>query len=159
MAADPIDFIRFAADQALAVPAQIQLRPYTVTLTTLTWTGDRVGVGTDTDGYQVVTNYGGINPRFRQVSKQEIVLSGGQLKDQDVVIGPFVFPYDTGNTTGGTDPKIFSPDVSATNIEFYIKVEGPNFPTGGSYFKKIWDSSERSVMFRVYLRNTAINLI
>jgi hypothetical protein len=158
MAGTVIDNIRFAADQALSVPAQINLRPYTVTLTTITWSGDRQGVGNNTDGYQVVTNFNLISPRFRQVSKQEVVLSGGVLKDQDVVIGPFCFPYDDGyGNTGGLDPTVFSP--STTNIDFYINVQGPNFPSGGSYFKKIWDNTQRNVMYRVYLRNTAINLI
>lgn len=154
----PIEYIRYAADQALAVPDKINLRPYIVTLFTITWDGDRVGVGTSTDGYTIVSNALGVSPRFRQVSQQEIVLSGGQLRDQDVVIGPFVFPYETHIGSGGTNPNLFSPDLTSDPIEFYINITGPNFPEGGSNFKKIYDNSQRNVMYRVYLRNTAANL-
>jgi hypothetical protein len=158
MAGTPIDFIRYAADQALAVPAQINLRPYTVTVNTLTWDGDRPGVGNLTQTSTPIYNDGYINPRFRQVTREEVVLSAGVLRDQDVVIGPFVFPYDDGlGDTGGLDPLTFSPPISITT-EFYINIVGPNFPTGGLQFKKIWDNSERSVMYRVYLRNTAATL-
>lgn len=151
----PIEYIRYAADQALSVPNQINLRPYTVTISTVTWTGERVGLGTSTDGYTIVSNSNSVNVRFRQVNKQDIVLSGGKLKDQDVVIGPIVFPYTTTIGTGGIDPAIFSPSADGYASEVYINVQGPNFPAGGSYFKKIYDNSERNVMYRVYLRNTA----
>jgi hypothetical protein len=158
--AGQIDFIRFAADTALTVPALLSLRPYTVTLNTVTWSGDRPGVGTRTLVTRVVTNGDGVdgdgyvNPRFRQVSKQDIVLSGGFLKDQDVVIGPFVFPYNTGTKSGGLDPLVFSPSSSTTD-EFYINIQGPNFPAGGVNYKKIWDNSERNVMYRIYMRATS----
>ena len=155
MAGTPIDFIRYAADQALAVPALIDLRPYTVTLNTLTWDGDRPGVGNLTQVSTPVYNDGYVNPRFRQVSREEIVLSGGALRDQDVVIGPFVFAYDDGlGDTGGLDPLTFNPTITPV-MEFYINITGPNFPVGGLQFKKIWDNSERNVLYRVYLRNTA----
>lgn len=149
----PIEYIRYAADQALSVPNQINLRPYTITLTTITWSGERPGLGTSTDGYTIVRNANLVNVRLRQVSKQEIVLSNGQLKDQDVVIGPIVFPYSTTVGSGGLDPAVFS-SVS-TSEELYINITGPNFPSGGSYFKKIYDTADRTVLYRVYLRNTA----
>lgn len=168
MAGNPIDFIRFAADQALSVPALLSLRPYTVTINTLTWDGARPGLGNLTqtsiplynyDGYvDGYVNDGYVNPKFRQVTKQEISLSGGVLKDQDVVIGPFVFPYDDGaGNSGGLDPATFSPSI-ATTTEFYINVVGPNFPAEGSQFKKIWDKTDLNVVYRVYLRNTAATL-
>lgn len=158
MAGTVIDFIRFAADQVLTVPDQLQLRPYQVILNTLTWSGDRVGVGTLTPSSQQVFNKGTVNPRFRQVSKEEIALSGGILRDQDIVIGPFCFPYDDGlGDTGGYDPLIFTPPASAS-VEFYINIQGPNFPSGGLQFKKIWDTTDRNVMYRIYLRNVAATL-
>lgn len=168
MTGQPLDSIRFAADQALTVPAQIDLRPYTVTLNTLSWSGDRPGVGTLTqtsvvvyngDGYtNFVPNDGYVAPRFRQVTREEVVLSAGILRDQDVVIGPFVFPYDDGfGESGGLDPLVFSPSITITD-EFYINIQGPNFPVGGLQFKKIWDNTQRNVMYRVYLRNTAATL-
>lgn len=153
MSNTPIEYIRYAADQGLAVPNQINLRPYTITLTTITWTGERPGLGTSTDGYTIVRNALSVNVRLRQVSKQEIVLSGGQLKDQDIVIGPIVFPYSTTIGSGGLDPMVFS--TANPSEELYINIDGPNYPTGGSYFKKIYDTSDRTVMYRVYLRNTA----
>jgi hypothetical protein len=154
-----IDSIRFAADVALGVPSLIGLRPYSMSLETLTWSGDRPGIGTLITTSVPLYNDGYVNPRFRQVSKQEVVLSGGVLKDQDVVIGPFVFPYNDGlGDVGGTDPLSFSPPTNSLVTEFYINIQGPNFPIGGSQFKKIWDNSERNVMYRVYLRNTAAGL-
>jgi hypothetical protein len=168
MTATPIDSIRFATDIGLSAPDAIDLRQYNVTLETLTWSGSRPGLGTVTqtstpvynfDGYfQGLPNDGYVNPKFRQVTKQEIVLSGGVLKDQDVVIGPFVFPYDDGlGDSGGLDPMVFSPNIALTT-EFYINIVGPNFPAGGSQFKKIWDKTDLNVVYRVYLRNTAVTL-
>ncbi len=168
MSGTPIDSIRFGTDIGLSAPEAIDLRPYTVFLNTLIWSGARPGLGTVTqtsvqvfnfDGYfQGLPNDGYVNPKFRQVTKQEIVLSGGVLKDQDVVIGPFVFPYDDGiGDSGGLDPLVFSPTVALTT-EFYINVQGPNFPPGGSNFKKIWDKTDLNVVYRVYLRNTATTL-
>lgn len=156
MAGTPIDFIRFAADQALAVPAQINLRPYTITLNTLSWSGDRPGIGTLSTISQILFNDGYTAPRVRQVNKEDIVLSGGQLRDQDLIIGPFTFPYDdNGGNTGGYDPLIFSP-ATITSDEFYINVQGPNIPTGGLNFKKLYDDSAKAnVMYRVYIRNVA----
>jgi hypothetical protein len=167
MAGSQIDSIKFAADAALSVPNLIDLRQYSVTLNTVIWSGARPGLGTVTnisvpvfnfDGYfEGQPNDGYVNPKFRQVNKQEIVLSGGVLKDQDVVIGPFVFPYDDGlGDSGGLDPTVFSPQISMTT-EFYINIQGPNFPVGGSNFKKIWDNTQLNVMYRVYLRNTGSN--
>lgn len=156
MPGTPIDFIRFAADQALSVPNLLNLRPYSVTLNTTLWSGARPGLGTSHTASQFVFNDGYVNPRYRQVSRQEVVLSAGALRDQDVVIGPFVFPYDTGlGQTGGLDPMTFSPSVIPLTTEFYINIQGPNFPISGLNFKKIWDDTQRSVIYRVYLRNTA----
>lgn len=154
----PLDSIKYAADQALSVPNVLQLRPYTITIKTITWTGETVGEGTSTTTSQVITNANNINVRFRQVDKRDIALSGGILKDQDVKIGPIVFPYSiTGVGSGGTDPTVFSP--TSNNVsEVYINITGPNMPSNGSNYKKIYDTTERNVLYRVFLRNTAAQL-
>jgi hypothetical protein len=160
MSGQPLDFIKYAADTALTVPSLIGLRNYVMTLTFTTWTG-RPGQGAPTITTKTLVNGtsldGYANPRFRQVSKQEIVLSGNLLKDQDVVIGPFVFPYDTGlGEAGGTNPDIFSDPIATVGsvTEMYINIAGANLPTGGSNFKKIWDETSKNVIYKVYLRDT-----
>ena len=157
MSGQPLDFIKYAADVALGVPNLLQLRPYTTTLNTISWSGSRPGLGSATIVSNSVYNDGYINPRFRQVTREEVVLSGGVLRDQDVVIGPFVFPYSTPFATGGLDPLTFNPTLSNT-CEFYINIMGPNFPAAGLQFKKIWDDTQKNVMYRVYLRSTSVTL-
>lgn len=154
MSNQPLDFIKFAAAKALAVPNLIQLRPHTVTLIAITWSGDRPGTGTKTTVQTTILNDGYVNPKFRQVSKEDIVLSGGLLRDQDIIIGPFVFPFDAGTNTGGLEPLTFSP---ANASEVYFNVEGPNFPAGGVKYKKIYDNSEKNVLYHIYLRAVAAN--
>lgn len=159
----PLDYIRAAEDCALTVPAQVDLRPYTVTLYLSSWSGIRQGLGTETVTQTPLYNYsfaqalsglsdGYVNVKFRQVNSREIALSGGLLKDQDVVIGHLVFPYQTQFATGGTDPLLFStaPNVGAN----YINVQGPNIPVGGRFYKKIWDLTDKNVSYLIYLRAT-----
>ena len=150
----PIDYVRYAADMALGIPAKINLRPYEITLKYITWTGERPGIGSQAVIETRLYNDGYVNPRFRQVSKEEVAMSGGHLRDQDVCIGPFVFPYEIEYASGGINPMIFSPTIG----EMYVNIEGPNFPEGGLQFKKIWDNTEGNVVYRVYLRNTATTL-
>ena len=160
MVGAPIEMIRYAADVGLRVPDLLGLRPYHMEIHFTEWAG-RPGVGVPTVSTFRLTNGsvqdGYVNPRFRQVTKQEIVLSGNLLQDQDIVIGPLLFPYDTGmGETGGIDPDIFSDPIASVGsvTEMYINITGPNLPAAGNNYKKIWDATDRNVIYRVYLRNT-----
>lgn len=149
-----IEYIRRASDLALAVPNQIQLRPYTLTLVKSSWTGARPGLGTKTDGYTSLQNLASVSVRLRQVTKQDIILSGSLLQSQDLKIGPFVFPYVTDIGSGGTDPLLFSQPDTPTS-QHYIKITGPNLPTNGNFYSKIGDdSNDKNVCYYLYLRNT-----
>jgi hypothetical protein len=162
MTGTPLDAVRYAADVGLSAPAVFPGRPYVVTLNQTVWlnvpTGGGPGLGTPTLVNQQVLGYSGANPNFRQVTKEEIALSGGLLKDQDVVLGPLVFPYNTYNAvtatgaTGGIDPLTFS-QVANGPSELYFNVQGPNQPSAGENYKKIWDTTDRQVMYRLYLRS------
>ena len=159
---EPIEWIRYAADQALAVPNLLQMRPYYLTIYNVSWDGARQGVGNKTTTTIPIVNDGYVNARFRQVSKEDIVLSGGFLSDKDDVIGPICFPYVVQVPvvgfpviSGGIDPISFS-TPSLPNAELYLNIQGPNFPEGGSFFKKIYDQTDKNVMFRIYLRATDI---
>lgn len=149
-----IEYIRRATDLGLAVPNQIQLRPYTLDLIKISWSGSRPGLGTQTDGYTSLQNLASVSVRVRQVSKEDINLSGGRLSQQHLKVGPFVFPYDITTATGGIDPLIFSTPASTVS-ETYIRIKGPNYPATGNFFRKVWDdANNRNVCYYLYLENT-----
>jgi len=155
MSNQPIDAIRFGADIGLSAAGQIQLREYTTTIKTTSWSGGRPGLGTAVNQTIAVVGYSGVHAKIRQVSKQEVMLSGGTLKDQDVVLGPICLPYQTTfGVTGGMSPSLFSPAPNGAN-EMFINIQGVNMPTGGANFKKIYDETDKNAVYRVYLRSTA----
>ena len=153
-----LDNIRFATDLVLATPNALGLRNFVVTLTSIVEAGaSRPGFGgTKTTTQTVVQNLGTVNVRLREVSTKDIFMSGGLLQDKDVVIGPIVYPYDTGTVTGGTAFSIWEPPVSADATQLFIKITGEGLYPSGSFFKKIHADTSKNITYKIYLRNTGI---
>lgn len=153
MAGSPIDFIRYATDLALGAPDAINLRRFTASIVKISWSGGRPGAGNKTVTTTTLTNANSVPVKVARVNSKDIALSGGKLTDRDFVIGPLVFPYDTGSITGGTNISSFAPNTA--NDEMYIKIEGDGLQSGGSMFKKAYDVADKNVVYRIYVTGTA----
>jgi hypothetical protein len=147
-----LDTLRYATDLSLSIPtAALGLRLFTVELITNQWSGERPGLGTKTQTTVTLTNANNVPVHVRQVSQNDVVVSGGVLRDQDYAVGPLVQPYSS-PATGGMDSNVFSPDTSGNPIEVFFRVQGPGMPTGGTIFQKIYQVSDHSICYRLYLR-------
>jgi len=157
----PIDYIRFAADQALYTPSLINLRPYTIQLETHVWSGKRQGLGNeiitniDTLNGSTVGGIGQCPPRLRQVTSKEVSVSNGQLRDRDLKIGPFIQTYAIDGASGGYDPLFFEPPVISPT-ELYISVSGPDYPSQIRY-KITSVKADTRVVFYIFIRATDAN--
>lgn len=155
---DVIDFIRYSADSALTVPNQLNMRPFTINLLTTSWTAlpsGRIAPGTGTPTVTSFVLYNGnpdgyVNVRYRELSLKDIALSGGVLRDVKAIIGPIVFPYNVGFAQGGIDPILFS-TVSGSGTQLELNISGPNYPPGGTNFKKYSINADKNVMYRLFL--------
>lgn len=163
MTASPMQFIRYAADLALSQgPANLDVRPYTCNLVVIK------EIGADRPGHNVSSTSVTITPllnitspiRVRRASSRDISLSNALLKDQDLILGPFVFPYNTGTVTGGFDITQFDSSYS-DSTQVFIQVAGPGLAPqsdGYAYFSKIYDDiTQHATCYKIYVRNTGSN--
>ena len=117
------------------VPGNLGLRPHTVTIRVRTWSGARGGLGTKTDVDTVISNAGNFGPRVKQVSAKDVIASGGLYESGDYTIGPISRDY----VTGGVTDAALDPSTTSTAREVLFLVDGPGFPSGGAWFKRIND--------------------
>jgi hypothetical protein len=110
-----------------AIPAQLGLRPYSASIVTGinlgAHTGDQVGAYEEIP----ITESGGVPPRIRQLSDEELALANlgaGLWK-----VGPFTPDF----TTGGTAIA----DMLGTSLDTgdtrYVKLTGPAYPNGAFF--------------------------
>lgn len=167
---DPSDALRVAADYGLlgrVLLGECPIAAYVVemvndqinfdTLPSITPTITKTRI-TVAEGYiSFAPGDGYLNPPIKQLSAEQISLSGGVLTDNMVVLGPLTFPY-TSIGPGGTDPNIFQPSI--TNGQTYVLLQGPGFnSTNGNYFeiKQIMLDDMKHITYHVLLKATASN--
>lgn len=139
------DSLRRIANRARAIPgAQFGLRPYTVSVTTISWTGDHPGEGTETVTTTAITELGQ-PPRVRQLSSEELAL--GSLPRGTVEVGPVTPDY----AGGGTSWSTLTGGGVAAGAEFFFTLTGPEFPTGAR-FVLAGSTSDRALGYRVTLK-------
>lgn len=142
-----------ALDVIRGIPAQMGLRPHTVSITVRTWSGSRAGLGSNTDTTTGIKQDLGIYPiKVRNMSQKDIIASGGLYTDQDVVAGPITPPY-IGSLLDNNAIAIFDPPSQGAEVFFLIT--GPGYPTAGAYFKKIGQRVDTPMRYTLYLRKTA----
>lgn len=142
-----IDTIRAAADNGVGIVAYKELSDFEVYLVNVT--NDQVNFN-DSDasrtrvdtritvGSAIGTN---LNPHVSYITKMDefttSVLAGGALTDMELMLGPLIFPYDTGYQTGGYSPSNFQPGpTSAKNTQIYVHLIGDGLnQANGNYFK------------------------
>lgn len=157
--------LRYALDTSYQQAAILGLHSFSVTLITISNPGgSRPAVGGSrvrteqrlTIGQGFGSNFPGdgyLNPQVRFVSQQDIVLSGNLLNDRDLVIGPFVYPYDTCSLTGGLDYDLIEPAVNDNNSQLYFKIVGHGLFENGIYCKRIYAITDSNLSYKIYVRN------
>lgn len=172
--ADMTNNLRFAFDFAQSVQSNLGLNPnkcWFVNVVNDQINFDSLPASTTpvltritlADGYRFWTSGGDddgyLNPQVNQLSSEQVVLSGGSLTDNMVILGPLVYPYVSPyGHTFGTDPNLFQKvDDSFSNNQLFIKIIGPTFPPQGSYFevKRIIIGDMENVDYSVLLKSTS----
>jgi hypothetical protein len=165
MPVDISDALKYSLDVCYEQPARLGLHPYSITAIVITNTGgSRPGVGgtrvrTDTrillfDGYENGSSKDGyLNPKFEQVTGQDVFLSGNVLTDKDYKVGPLVYPYSYDSINQGTDFRVSNPVYSSDNTQLYFYVVGPAFPNG-QYFKRFSSKEDSALAYTLFIRLT-----
>lgn len=109
-----------------AIPGELGLRPYTVTVVQGAWSGSYAGEGIEVATETAITESGSQPPKVRWLDDEQLALGG--LSRGTVEIGP-VTPDHTG---GGTALSELVPAVS-TGHTVHVKLTGPAHPTGALY--------------------------
>jgi hypothetical protein len=145
-------------DRVRGIPDALGLLPYKLAVMVRTWSGPRVGQGTPTNVTTLVTHQdmlGGParNVQVRQLTRREIVASGGLYTDRDMKSGPitpsFVQTYLA--PAGGYTDATLDPTPNGTPTEIFWRVQGPSLPAAGGWFAKIGEEAT-SMHYFVILR-------
>lgn len=149
-------------DALRALAGALGLRPYTVMVRIRTWSGERPGIGSRLDVNTVLTNTyldGTLqNIRVKQVSRRDIIASGGLYADQDLHVGPITPPYPAGifGAAGGFNDPNFDPVTQNSATEVFWNMTGPGLPTNvGAWFKKQGEEATAQHYY-IILRKSAV---
>jgi len=126
-----------AWDTLRTVGGRLGLRVFTVTQRVRRWTGERPGIGTHVDMDTVLVNTGAdgitVPVRARQLSRHDIVASGGHYQAGDWRIGPMTPSYLAGlfNPAGGYVDSELDPEVLPVPVatEILWLLSGPAQPS------------------------------
>jgi hypothetical protein len=112
----PLDALR-------SIGAMLGLRPFACVVRKRVWSGERPGVGAKTDTDTLLVNQGAdgnLYPvRVKQVTRREIIASGGQLTDRDYRVGQMTPAYAAalGLSSGGIDDTAIDPYPTGQAVE------------------------------------------
>jgi hypothetical protein len=99
------------------------VRQYSVAVEHKSWSGAERGEGTATTTTTAIAETGGVPPKVRWLSSEEVAVGG--YEDGTVEIGP-ITPSFTG---GGTSLATILPTLG-DNATMRLVLTGPRFPTG-----------------------------
>jgi hypothetical protein len=146
-----------ALDTIRGIAGELGLRPYTVTVQLLTYDGPRPGTGTKVAG-PVLTLFHTTGPnaqpvRVRQLSRKEIVASGGLYTDRDFKVGPMTPAYSAliNQFAGGVTDAQLDAEATVYPTEVIWAMSGPGLPAAGATFQKIGEEAT-SLHYFVFLR-------
>jgi hypothetical protein len=138
-----VDGVLPILDKARALLDEVGLRPFTVTVRTVTWSGERVGLGTATTVDTPLTVADNKRVKVRQLKGQEVVAQGGLYGEQWLLVGPFTPAY----SGGGVSESTLNPATVSGPREVYYKVTDSR--AGTTWYDLVTintDSSFRSTM-------------
>lgn len=146
---DSSQALRYSFDFISGYQSVLGLAPYKVYLTKIVNDHiafndpDGTAVRTDTrilvaDGYRKYagTSDGYLNPPIKQLDASQLIISGGALTNNELILGPLVLPYTQFGVSLGTDPQIFQTFSNANNnTQLWIWIQGPGLnAANGNYF-------------------------
>ncbi len=130
-----------ALDDIRSIGGELGLRPWSCTVRVRTWTGARVGLGDRTDVDTPIVNMasnGVAQPVYvKQLSRKEIIASGGLYTDRDWKVGPITPPYPSilRVPAGGFDDTTIDPQPTGQPTEIFWFISSPTgtfgVPPGG----------------------------
>lgn len=142
-------------DVIRGVPGALGFRLYTVAVYSRTWTGSRVGLGTNVDtSTGVKIALGLYQTKITQVSERDVIASGNLYSTEDLKVGPITPPF-TGSTLDNDAITVFDPVVGASPTEVFFNVKGPGYPATGAWFKKVSQTVTTSLRYTFVVRRTA----
>jgi len=142
-------------DRVRGIPGLLGLRLFVPTILVRVWSGQRVGLGTNTDtSFSLKTSLGLFPIKARVLSEKQIVASNGVYQDQDVELGPITPPY-TGSTLDNDAISVFDPVPGTSPTEVFFNLTGPGYPGGGAWFKKVGQRTDRNFRYMLVVRKTA----
>lgn len=137
-----------ALDAIRSLGSVFGVRSYQVYITVTSWTGERAGIGTKASTTTQIVNTdlsGTAWPvQVVELSRKEVILSGGQFSDQMLKVGPFTPNYTGGGFTDG----VVDPVTNAGTTEVNWLVTGRGLPPSGAYFDKV---GEEATAFHYYV--------
>jgi hypothetical protein len=147
-------------DEIRGIAGELGLRPYTVTVQLLTYSGLRVGLGTKTAGPVLTLQNISSGPfpqpvRVRQLTRKEIVASGGLYTDRDFKVGPMTPAYGAyvNQFAGGNTDAQLDPEATIYPTEVIWAMTGPGLPAGGATCAKIGEEAT-ALHYFLFLRQS-----
>jgi hypothetical protein len=142
-------------DVLRGIPGAFGLRLFTVSVVSRSWSGSRVGLGTNADSSTgVKVDLGVYQTKVRQITQKDVVASGGLYSTQDFEIGPITPPF-VGSTADGDAITVFDPAASASPLEIFFNIRGPGFPATGGWFRKVSQNVTGSFRYMFVITRTA----
>ena len=138
------DGFRKALYGARAIAGTLGLRPYTVSVSVRSWSGDVVGEGIASVSTTAITESAGQPPKVRWLSGEDIALGG--FASGSVEVGP-ITPSFPG---GGTAIATITGNGATTGQLMHFTLTGPEFPNGARYSLKDI-SSDRALHYMLTL--------
>lgn len=136
-------------DDGRALMDELGFRRFDITLRTVAWSGDRVGLGTATTTDTALTlEPSGSRINVKRVSQHDVVASGGLYQDGDYTVGPITPTY----TGGGHAVVDFDPAVGANPTEVSFKLVGQGLPSAGAWFRKVAQQVDGNFRYSFTLR-------
>lgn len=120
------DALRGPLESARSIAGTLGLRPYTVTVSVRSWSGDEPGEGVETVAVAPITERGQ-PPRVKFLNDEQIAL--GQLARGAVEIGP-ITPAHAG---GGTPIDTLVGTSAHAGEVMHFTLSGPEIPDGARY--------------------------
>lgn len=145
-----VNGLKRSLESARGIAGKLGLHPYTVTLQAQQWDGGRPGLGTKTTTETRLLVFGQ-DPKVKQITEKDAVLSGGLYSNQDLKIGPLTPPF----IVGGVRYDLLDP-AQNPGTEFFFRLTGPGLPDSGAWYERLSDEKDSSLHIYVIVRKTAV---
>lgn len=124
------DRYRAIAWRYRSLPGVHGLRQHTVEVGISSWSGTNTGEGTESITWTAITESGGLPPKVRWATDEEVAL--GQFPSGGAEVGPITPTFPLVGA-GGTDHDVLTGEDAVTGEIFKIRITGPRHPDGAIY--------------------------